>query len=346
MNGAVDVGSLLRLLSQAEQQTRQLIGEVNAAENHYHREVLLQQILSNLKEAIATAKLMEPEPPLASHLPPQVQPSSSPPVSNCSSPRSESSERVLFKEHERREMCKKRKTLPKWTNRVRVVGGRLAEGLEDGHSWRKYGQKEILGAMHPRGYYRCTHRNTAGCLATKQVQRLDDDPCVFDITYRGDHTCLRNPQALLTPAVEEPATSQSHDRSPPLLQEIEDPLHEQQSQALSSDFFLPCSSNQMASFPPQSLAFSSMAAVDHNNDCYTGSISPLFVSAVTWDSNHFSVTPSHVAVRPNATPDSELAEIVSAATLPINSPRMNANFMQDHVELSPSFNFDPSNFLG
>lgn len=110
MKGAVDLDSLLKLLWQAEQQTRRLIGEVAAAENHYHRESLLQQILSNLQEAIAAAKLMEPEPepPLASHLPPQLQPSSSPPVSNCSSPRSESSERVLFKEHERREMCKKR----------------------------------------------------------------------------------------------------------------------------------------------------------------------------------------------------------------------------------------------
>lgn len=40
-----------------------------------------------------------------------------------------------------------------------------------------------------RGYYRCTHRNVQGCLATKQVQRSDEDPTIFEITYRGNHTC-------------------------------------------------------------------------------------------------------------------------------------------------------------
>uniref|UniRef100_A0ACD5W9A6 Uncharacterized protein n=1 Tax=Avena sativa TaxID=4498 RepID=A0ACD5W9A6_AVESA len=37
--------------------------------------------------------------------------------------------------------------------------------LDDGFSWRKYGMKEVLGASrHPRSYYRCTHKNTRGCL--------------------------------------------------------------------------------------------------------------------------------------------------------------------------------------
>lgn len=40
-----------------------------------------------------------------------------------------------------------------------------------------------------RGYYRCTHRNTQGCLATKQVQRTDENEMVFDVTYHGIHTC-------------------------------------------------------------------------------------------------------------------------------------------------------------
>lgn len=41
--------------------------------------------------------------------------------------------------------------MPKWTSQVRVSGcSGVGEGLEDGFSWRKYGQKEILGARHPR----------------------------------------------------------------------------------------------------------------------------------------------------------------------------------------------------
>ncbi|KZV32836.1 putative WRKY transcription factor 53 [Dorcoceras hygrometricum] len=63
--------------------------------------------------------------------------------------------------------------------------------LDDGHSWRKYGQKDILRSNYPRGYYRCT--NGKGCLARKQVQRLDEDPTAYEVTYKGLHTCHNNP---------------------------------------------------------------------------------------------------------------------------------------------------------
>lgn len=63
------------------------------------------------------------------------------------------------------------------------------EPHDDVFSWRKYGQKDILGAKYPRSYYRCTFRNTQNCWATKQVQRSDDDPTIFDLTYKGKHTC-------------------------------------------------------------------------------------------------------------------------------------------------------------
>ncbi|WOH06863.1 hypothetical protein DCAR_0626292 [Daucus carota subsp. sativus] len=60
---------------------------------------------------------------------------------------------------------------------------------EDGFTWRKYGQKEILGSRFPRAYYRCTHQKLYNCPAKKQVQRLADDPFTFEVIYRGDHTC-------------------------------------------------------------------------------------------------------------------------------------------------------------
>ncbi|KAJ0251092.1 WRKY domain-containing protein [Hirschfeldia incana] len=85
---------------------------------------------------------------------------------------------------------KTRKMLPKWTEQVRISP---ESGLEGPHgdvfSWRKYGQKDILGAKYPRSYYRCTFRNTHNCWATKQVQRSNDNPTIFDLTYRGTHTC-------------------------------------------------------------------------------------------------------------------------------------------------------------
>ncbi|KAF5467540.1 hypothetical protein F2P56_017357 [Juglans regia] len=60
---------------------------------------------------------------------------------------------------------------------------------EDDFTWRKYGQKEILGSRFPRSYYRCTHQKLYQCPAKKQVQRFDDDPYTYEVIYRGDHTC-------------------------------------------------------------------------------------------------------------------------------------------------------------
>lgn len=41
--------------------------------------------------------------------------------------------------------------MARWTEQVRVSPGADLEGsLDDGHSWRKYGQKDILGAKFPR----------------------------------------------------------------------------------------------------------------------------------------------------------------------------------------------------
>ncbi|CAO1948450.1 unnamed protein product [Urochloa humidicola] len=87
--------------------------------------------------------------------------------------------------------CKKRKTLPKWNTQVRVSTVQDVSPLDDGLSWRKYGQKDILGAKYPRAYFRCTHRHTQSCCASKQVQRTDGDPLLFDVVYHGSHTCAQ-----------------------------------------------------------------------------------------------------------------------------------------------------------
>ncbi|KVI09991.1 WRKY transcription factor 55-like [Cynara cardunculus var. scolymus] len=70
---------------------------------------------------------------------------------------------------------------------------------EDGYTWRKYGQKEILGSKFPRGYFRCTHQKLYNCPAKKQVQRLDNDPYTFEVTYRGEHTCIMSSTAPSMP---------------------------------------------------------------------------------------------------------------------------------------------------
>ncbi|CAI0552278.1 unnamed protein product [Linum tenue] len=81
---------------------------------------------------------------------------------------------------------------------------------QDGHGWRKYGQKEILHAKFPRSYFRCTHKHEQGCKATKQVQRLEQEDEMYSITYLGHHTCknaLAAAAAVLPPFVDARATA-------------------------------------------------------------------------------------------------------------------------------------------
>lgn len=78
--------------------------------------------------------------------------------------------------------CKRRRTSEAFTTFSSTP-------FEDGYVWRKYGQKEIFGAQQPRCYFRCTHKTSQGCLATKHVQRSETDPSVYLITYNGQHTC-------------------------------------------------------------------------------------------------------------------------------------------------------------
>ncbi|XP_059298233.1 WRKY DNA-binding transcription factor 70-like [Lycium ferocissimum] len=66
--------------------------------------------------------------------------------------------------------------------------------VDDGHAWRKYGQKQILNAKYPRNYFRCTHKFDQGCKANKQVQRIQENPPLFRITYYGHHTCKTFPK--------------------------------------------------------------------------------------------------------------------------------------------------------
>ncbi|CAM6092503.1 unnamed protein product [Calypogeia fissa] len=83
----------------------------------------------------------------------------------------------------------KRKFMPKYNCKQRASDPGHDGPPDDGHTWRKYGQKDILGSRNPRSYYRCTHKIELGCPAIKYVQRCDEDPMVFDVTYRGSHTC-------------------------------------------------------------------------------------------------------------------------------------------------------------
>lgn len=103
---------------------------------------------------------------------------------------------------------------------VRVVAPQI---LDDGHTWRKYGQKEILGSKFPRNYFRCSHAHSRGCRAKRQVQQLSSDPVSFEIAYWGEHTCqlsLETPSD--PPMMDDPVSFELETPSDPPM--IDDPL--------------------------------------------------------------------------------------------------------------------------
>ncbi|CAL9101035.1 unnamed protein product [Musa textilis] len=121
---AWDLSFLLRLLAQADEQMKQLeanLGDASAAD---HCRSLVQQISAALEEAVSMAKLMDSEGPQQPAWPDNAAVEL--PRWNSEGMRRENSETVL-KEQERREMCKKRKTLPKRTIQFRSPAAKRAE---------------------------------------------------------------------------------------------------------------------------------------------------------------------------------------------------------------------------
>uniref|UniRef100_A0A0D3GB20 WRKY domain-containing protein n=1 Tax=Oryza barthii TaxID=65489 RepID=A0A0D3GB20_9ORYZ len=117
--------------------------------------------------------------------------------------------------------------MAKVRRQVRVTSVQDTASLDDGLSWRKYGQKDILGAKYPRAYFRCTHRHTQGCNATKQVQRADGDPLLFDVVYLGDHTCGQAAVAAVAQRAPPEHAGQEQQRQSSLLAAGTEGIHQQ-----------------------------------------------------------------------------------------------------------------------
>ncbi|KAM2280442.1 hypothetical protein ACFX1S_041167 [Malus domestica] len=245
---------------------------------------------------------------------------------------------------------KKRKTMPRWTKEVKVSTGTGLEGsLDDGYSWRKYGQKDILGTNHPRGYYRCTHRGTQGCVATKQVQKSDADPTIFVLTYRGLHTCSQVSRSARvkeefqgnqnkTLEVEKPnqfSTEMSFSFGRAGLRVKTDHLDTRENDIFPSFSFpsTPIESENVGDH-----IFSAIMMESNLMDDYA----PVFGSpATTFESDYLTVSPCHVSsfglVHEVQTSESGLTEIISAPTSVTNSPIGDFDFSIDDLEFHPDY---------
>ncbi|GKE23462.1 probable WRKY transcription factor 53, partial [Tanacetum coccineum] len=196
--------TLINELSQGIEMAKQLKGNLNSPEA---RDILIQKILASYDNALFVLKSGESaeqrEP--TDHFPTTSPPESSITIASPQSVRSEFTQPFLDQQGPN-VVSKKRKGSTIWGDQVKMYTDDGLEGsIDDGYSWRKYGQKDILGAKFPRSYYRCTYRKVQKCLATKQVQRTDANPTIFDITYKGKHTC--NHHARLA----EPPSPEKHD---------------------------------------------------------------------------------------------------------------------------------------
>ncbi|QHO29779.1 hypothetical protein S245_025707 [Arachis hypogaea] len=329
MMGLGETKKLREELVQGLELARQLQIHLHVASTpHETRDLLIQNIISAFENALHILKWT---PPPAAAVDPSISPAirmsqESPPLSAGS----EDSDRDL-RDHDPN-ASKKRKSLPRWTKQIRVGPGMGVEGpLDDGYSWRKYGQKDILEATYPRGYYRCTHRNVQGCLATKQVQRSDEDPNMFEITYRGSHTCTMASSSSNSASLPAPTTSprntnnnvlQSLDQQPPMMNELLLNLRaglKVQTENLDncSSFNFPSNSNHVFSSqtpPPQP-----QPMLGDNNF-------PSYMSPATSGISQFSMTSGN-----------QINDMISASNS--NSPTVGLDFSFDQFDLDGHNNF-------
>ncbi|XP_027902070.1 probable WRKY transcription factor 53 [Vigna unguiculata] len=348
MDNMGDPKSIVQELLQGLELARQLqVCLHTPSSSQETRDLLIHNIISTFEKALEMVNWKGPLPAAESSQLPlaaAIRMSDSP---ISSSPRSEDSERDL--KDQDHNAFKKRNTLPRWTKRIRVTPGMAVEGpLDDGYSWRKYGQKDILGAMYPRGYYRCTHRTVQGCMATKQVQRSDEDPTIFEINYRGKHTCtvahtaatssvipLENQEPTLNNTNQQQNILQSLEQQPnDLLLSLREGLRVQTQNLDSTDqsfspFRFPLSTNiknEGQVFPPHVLE----------------NFGSPYMSPATSGISHFSVSPSGVnsfGGNPNlGTFESHINDMIPPATSAPNSAAVALEFPFNQ------FNFDGQNF--
>ncbi|MED6216271.1 WRKY Transcription Factor [Stylosanthes scabra] len=354
-----DTKKLTEELLQGLEMARQLQIHLHVASTpHETRDLLIQNIISAFENALHILKWT---PPPSAAADPSPSPSPSPlvgirmphesPSLNTGSPHSEESDRDLRDQDPN--ASRKRKSLPRWTKQIRVSPGMGVEGpLDDGYSWRKYGQKDILGATYPRGYYRCTHRNVQGCMATKQVQRSDEDPNVFEITYRGSHTCTlassssNTNNASLLASTTTPNNTNNNNNN--VLQSLDHHHHQQQQpppammnelllnlraglrvQTENLDFNFPNSNHVFSSQPQPMLA-------DNNF--------PSYMSPATSGISQFSMssTPNNFATSSGNHINEMISSATAAATTSAsnsNSPTVGLDFPFDQFELDAQNNF-------
>ncbi|KAJ1386074.1 WRKY domain [Sesbania bispinosa] len=317
--------ALINELTQGMETARKLKADLTLPSSVDTRDLLVQKILSSYDKALLILRW-------------NASISMSTKTSSPESP--VSFNRGGLKNHQKaKQDSKKRKMMPKWMDQVKVKIENGIEGpYEDGYSWRKYGQKDILGAKYPRNYYRCTFRNTKGCMATKQLQRSDKDPTILDITYRGSHTCSQRNDAVLPPKSPEPQEKAHGQES---LTKLKNTLTVNTENLENEETAYPFTSLECMTQDNHTL-FPSM--LQENYDPFLSSISQTHLLSPETPESKYYLSLDELDGVPTK-PGPAGSDIISADTLAANSPIFDFNFSLDSVNIDPNFPFNTSGFL-
>lgn len=291
-------------------------------------ELLLEKILTSYENSLSMLK--------SSVAIKWEEPKETPQWFSSDSPRSDISDQSQQK------VQKKRKALPQWSELAQVSTG---TGLADGYNWRKYGQKDILGATFPRAYYRCTHRHTQGCLATKQVQQSDEDRSIFQITCKGRHTCNQTTQSNDMLGKEskkqkkEECTKEAH-----IEKETKELVFNCETASLKTEKL----ANMLENFPSFSFHSTRIETPGLENNLFSNALwendSPAYISQEASETDYFSLSPCHMKdfgtfqILQHSESDNIL--MLSAPNSVTNSPIEDSDISLDRVEFDPDFPFD------
>ncbi|KAE8662732.1 Detected protein of unknown function [Hibiscus syriacus] len=334
--------NLINELTRGRELARQLQAHLNApSSDDETKELLVQKIHDSYQKALLMVNCNVN----TSLIVTQQAPEETIAMPECGYLMGEDSDRHFGKPELKDASKKRNSTQPRWIQKIRVAPGMAVEGpLDDGFSWRKYGQKDILGSKHPRGYYRCTHRGVRGCSAMKQVQRSGDDPTIFEITYIGDHTCTNVTSSLNS-------TSGTSDEN----QEQEQLLHNQKQS--SEDLFLSFQSDLKVQ--TQDLVHHDRHQTWHSFP-YTSSTSNIVLSAPSLaendgvrnhlQSNTVSLTASRANFSFQARDDQtqvtdEYKIVQAAAILATSSPTVGLDFPLGNSQFDQNITFDNNGFF-
>lgn len=202
-----------------------------------------------------------------------------------------------------------------------------------------------------RSYYRCTYRHIQNCWVTKQVQRSDEDPTIFEITYRGAHTCnlAANNNSVASPEKKE--LKQKNNQNNNQMQQPNEMLmnfranlrvnttdDSENKDKISPSFSFP---STLTYIEGENQYFPTSTYIDED---LLGTYSPSFISPATSESNYFSVS-CHMNSLGGAhnlqQSESDLTDLISAT----NSPIGGLDFSIDPTELDANFNFSRSGFF-